>query len=173
MGENTKIEWAHHTSSRQRVFFSTTLRFGNWLQMNFLMAVLAKRNAVAKFVAKLWEISKSFYVMCIQVAALAVAAMLAGVRVSAKNGGAPVGVFNCSTLAQIALVLAVFIGVVVLASCATLSRDLTQSRFRFGSVRLAGAIRSPQFCRCAHLKLGFYCVRSSFESGWPPPLFEP
>ena len=58
MGENTKIEWAHHTSSRQRVFFSTTLRFGNWLQMNFLMAVLAKRNAVAKFVAKLWEISK-------------------------------------------------------------------------------------------------------------------
>lgn len=43
MGENTKIEWAHHTSSRQRVFFSTTLRFGNWLQMNFLMAVLAKK----------------------------------------------------------------------------------------------------------------------------------
>lgn len=163
MGENSKIEWTDHTLARHCVFLAAALRLRNWLQVNFLVAVLAKGNPVAEFITKFWEFSESLDVMRLQIATALIAAMLAGVGVAGKNSSAPFGVFNRSALAQVSLMLAVGISVMIFTAWRSLACDLAYSRFRLGCVRLPRAIRSSQFCRYAHLKLRFRCVGLPFE----------
>ncbi len=167
MAKNSKIEWTHHTLTGRRVLLATALRFRDWFQVNFLVTVLAKRNAVAQFIAKLWKFGERLDVVGVQIAAFIVSAVLASIAIPLKDGGSPIGIFNSPALVQVALVLAVLIGVMAFASGTTLSRDPAQPCLCFGSMRLAGAIRSPQFCSHAHLKLGFYCMGSPFENGRP------
>jgi hypothetical protein len=167
MAEQSEISWTHATLTRHCVLLAAALGFWNWLKMDFLMAILAKRDAVARLIAKFWKVCKTLDVMGIKVAAPSVAAVLASVGVAFKNSSSPILIFNSAAFIQIALVLSVFIGIVILAACRAFACNLTDSCFRFGGVWLSGAIRSPKLCRRTHLKPGFCRVGSPLEDGWP------
>lgn len=165
MAENSKIEWTHAAFLiRHCVFLAAAFSFGDRFQMNLFVAILAKRKSIAEFIAKLWKVRERLDVVSIQIAAFVVAAMLASVGVSLIYGSSPLLIFNAATLVQIALFVAVLVGVVVSATRRSFAHDLANSRFRFSGMGFTSAVRPSLFCRYAHLQPSFHCVRSSLKS---------
>jgi hypothetical protein len=152
MGKDSSIQWIHQKPSTE-VFLSSPEISGHRdrFKVNLLMTVLADGEAVGHLESEFGVTSKRFDMMGLEIPAAIVAAMLAGVFVAGIYRIAPLPVLDLSSVATIALALAVRKRVMKLAPSGSFFRDLGNFLATLGRVRLPKPIAWTRLCGLTHL----------------------
>lgn len=116
------------------------------------MAQFAKSNAVIEDKPQFWKQRPRLNMMCLQVVAFLMSAILAGVVVATINLASPLLCFWRFAINEIALPLAVFPCVMLNASRCSLPRYCTNPDAGFGRMLNSGSITATSLCCKAHLK---------------------
>lgn len=131
MAENTKIEWADHTFSGERLVRRPERQP---VGVNEPVAALAKRNSVANVKAQVGMVGKAADVMSVQVPALIVAAVATCEAVSQVNVIAPALESSARSKSPALYALPIYIARRVLAARRIRSRGRADLCARFSGV---------------------------------------
>lgn len=156
MSENTKIEWATH---------STRLL----CCVHRLVARLAKSDPVRKIQAQLRIAGEWLEMVRVQVAATSVTAVLAREEIPEHYVVAPALVGLGESFPMSLGVLTVDIAVALGSARCPLSHDLADSGSCLCAMPLPQALARPCSRRCAHGRSGLGRVRAPLERGNPSP----
>jgi hypothetical protein len=172
MGEATKIQWAHHTwsplfSQGRGKWMLPSPAFVPWyrLQVQALMAVSAKRKAIAHAETKFGVGSEGLDVVGLEVPAPGITALLAGKSIAGEYLVSPLAILDRSTIALVTLVLTVSVGVVVWAAGCSLASDARDFLPNIRRQRLTLPRPRPSLATCAHQCSRLESMRPAFERG--------
>ena len=145
MAENTKIEWADHTSNP---------RYPG-VGVRHPMAMLAQRFAVAYVKTPFRTCSERLNVMRFEISTSIITAVDAAKLIAAHHIEAPLAALWCRAKVFPLLGRSVYVAVALSAARRSFPGSLTDQRSRFSSVFNAGPIASASLCRCAHFGAAF------------------
>jgi hypothetical protein len=131
--------------------------------MQSLVTVATKSNAVVNDEAQIRKSGIRLDVVCLEVSALIIAAMLTGVSIACIDSIAPLLVLSTAPIFPITLTLSMTIGIMLLAARCAFTCDLANLAPRFLSVTFPRAVTDALFSRLAHFLASVDRVLLSFE----------
>ena len=151
MGADSKIEWTHHTL---RGVLPSSAQIGfcrDRLQVQSFVTITTKGDAVLNNKTKFGKVSVGLDVVCLEVSASVIAAVLASIAITGVYSITPMLVLSRAPIFAVSLMLTVAVSIVLLAARCAFASNLANLAPRFFSVAHASAVARAPLSRLAHL----------------------